>query len=204
MLYGRNPAQFQAQIEADSDYFSMIATGGSPLVCLIHFLARSAGIYGLLADHAKTAIQHTAEQETSARCLAWFISGSLEEHAALLGEWIAGTDYPQIDQGIWESLRDLSDSPEWAKTSIRLANKYYVASGSYNAADQRFAEVIRPALSRYAIDDCIDLIEGIQRNGQTWERGRARGDHRLLRSRAIELDPEFDPRQYAIFNQNLE
>ena len=63
LLYGRNPAQFRAQIDADRDYFSMIATGGSPLVCLIHFLSRSAGIYGSLADHAKTAIQHTAEQE---------------------------------------------------------------------------------------------------------------------------------------------
>ncbi len=173
LLYGRNPAQFQAQIEADRDYFSTIATGGSPLVCLIHFLSRSARIYGLLADHAKTAIQHTTEQETSARCLAWFISGSLEEHAARL------------------------------EASIRLANKYYVASGSYNAADQRFSEVIRPALGRYAIDDCIDLIEGIQGNSQTWERGRARGDHRLLRARVMELDPQFDSKRYTVFNENL-
>ncbi|MBE7527971.1 MAG: hypothetical protein HS120_10990 [Burkholderiales bacterium] len=203
LLYGRNPAQFQAQIEADRDYFSTIATGGLPLVCLIHFLSRSAGIYGALADHAKTAIQHTVEHDTSARCLAWFISGSLEAHAEQLGEWIAGADYPQIDQGTWESLRDLSDSPEWAKALIRMANKYYVASRSYNAADQRFSEVIRPALDRYAIDDCIDLIEGIQGNSQTWERGRARGDHRLLRARAVELDPQFDSKQYTVFNENL-
>ncbi|MTI73899.1 MAG: hypothetical protein FH747_09625 [Stenotrophomonas sp.] len=204
LLYGRNPAQFQAQIEADRDYFSTIATGGSPLVCLIHFLSRSAGIYGSLVDHAKTAIQHTAEHDTSARCLGWFISGSLDAHAEQLGEWIAGADYPQIDQGTWETLRDLSDSPEWAKASIRIANKYYVASGSYNAADQRFSEVIRPALGRYALDDCIDLIEGIQCNSQTWERGRARGDHRLLRARAAELDPTFDPAQFAVFNRHLD
>ncbi|NMQ19152.1 hypothetical protein E4P82_08030 [Candidatus Competibacter phosphatis] len=54
LLYGRNPTQFQAQVEADRDYFSTIATGGSPPVCLIHFLSRSAGIYRSLADHAKT------------------------------------------------------------------------------------------------------------------------------------------------------
>lgn len=204
LLYGRNPAQFRAQIDADRDYFSMIATGGSPLVFLIHFLSRSAGIYGSLADHAKTAIQHTAEQEISARCLAWFISGSLEEHAARLGEWIAGADYPQIDQGTWESLGELSDSPEWAKAMIRLANKYYVASKSYNAADQRFAEVIRPAIDRYALDDCIDLIEGIQGNSQTWERGHARSDHRHLRAKAVELDPAFNPEHYAVLNRHLD
>ena len=87
---------------------------------------------------------------------------------------------------------------------IRLANKYYVASGSYNAADQRFAEVIRPAIDRYAIDDCIDLIEGIQGNSQTWERGRARSDHRHLRAKAAELDPAFNPEHYAVFNRHLD
>lgn len=156
LLYGRSPAQFQAQIEADRDYFSMIAKGGSPLACLIHFLSRSPCIYELLADHAKTAIQHTAEKETSARCLAWFISGSLEEHAARLGEWIAGMGCPQIDQESWESLRDLSESSEWAKELIRLANKYYVVSWNYDTADQRFSAVIRPHLDQYEIDDCND------------------------------------------------
>ena len=87
---------------------------------------------------------------------------------------------------------------------IRLANKYYVASGSYNAADRRFTEVIRPLLGSYALDDCITLIEGIQGNGQTWERGRARGDHRDLRARAIELDFTFDAAQYEVFNQLLD
>lgn len=204
LLYGRNPAQFQTQVEADSDYFSTIATGGSPLVCLIHFLSRSAGIYRSLADHAKTAIQHTAEQETSARCLAWFLSGSLDEHAARLGEWIAGADYPQIDRDTWDAIEELSDSPEWARTVILLEGKYYVASRSYNAADQRFAEVIRPALERYSLDDCITLIEGIQGNGQTWERGRARTDHLLLRARATALDPAFNAAQYTEFNRHLD
>lgn len=204
LLYGRNPAQFQAQIEADRDYFSTIATGGMALVCLIHFLSRSAPVYGLLADHAKAAIQHSAEQEISSRCLAWFLSESLEEHAIRLGEWIVGSSYPKIDQWTWNSLDELSDSPEWAKNMIRLANKYYAASGSYNAADQRFAEVIRPAIDRYAIDDCIDLIEGIQGNSQTWERGRAHGDHQLIRSRAAELDPAFDPTRYTVFNRYLD
>jgi len=203
LLYSRNPAQFQAQVDADRDYFSTIATGGSPLGYLIHFLSRSVSIYASLADHAKTAIQHTVEQEASARCLAWFISGSLEAHAEQLGEWIAGADYPQIDQGTWEYLRDLSDSPEWTKASIQLANKYYATSKNYNDADQRFAEVIRPAIDRYALDDCIDLIVGIQNNDQTYDRWRARRDHQLLCDRAVELDPQFDSKQYTVFNENL-
>lgn len=204
LLFGRNPAQFKAQIEADKDYFSTIATGGAPVVCLIHFLSREANLYGLLADHAKAAIQHAAENDISARCLAWFTTANLQEHATRLGEWISGKDYPQIERVTWDAIEEISDSPEWSKMVIRLVSKYYVASGNYNAADRRFTEVIRPLLGRYAIDDCIDLIEGIQGNGQTWERGRARGDHRDLRARAIQLDPTFNAAQYAVFNQFLD
>ena len=147
---------------------------------------------------------HIAESDTSARCLAWFIAPSLQEHATRLADWISGDDYTEIDRVTWDAIEELSDSSEWVKQVVHLANKYYVASGSYDVADRRFAEAIRPLLSRYAIDDCIALILGIQDNGQTWERGRARVDHRDLRTRAIELDPTFDASKYAVFNRPLD
>jgi hypothetical protein len=204
LLFGRNPAQFTNQIEADKDYFSTIATGGSPVVCLIHFLSREARLYTVLADHAKAAIQHVAEIDTSARCLAWFIRSNLQEHALKLGEWISGKDYPQIESLTWAAIAEVSDSPEWTKMVIRLANRYYVSSAGYNSADRRFTEVISPSLKSYALDDCIDLIEGIQGNDQTWGRGRAQADHREVRARALELDPAFNAAQYAVFNRYLD
>ncbi|AAU91286.1 hypothetical protein MCA2681 [Methylococcus capsulatus str. Bath] len=204
LLYSRNPAQFRAKIEAEKDYFSTIATGGAPVVCLIHFLSREASIYGLLADHAKTAIQHAAESDPSARCLAWFTATNLQAHADRLGEWISGKDYPHIDCAIWDEIEELSDSPEWAKLVVRLFNKYYVASGSYNTADRRFSEVIRPNLDRYELDDCIDLVEGIQGNDQTYGRGRARTDHQALRARILALDPNFDFTAYKTFVRYLD
>lgn len=203
LLFGRNPAQFQLQVEADRDYFSTIATGGAPLVCLIHFLSRSARIYGSLADHAKTAIQHTAEQETSARCLAWFTAPSLQEHADRLRAWIVGNDSPQIERETWDSLREVSDSPEWDKTVVRLASAYYVASPNYDGADKRFNEAIRPMLPAFDLDDCVELIRCIETNGQTWERRGAYTDHRELRARAVECDSAFNPAQFAVFNRHL-
>jgi hypothetical protein len=203
LLYGRNPAQFQAQIEADRDYFSTIATGGSPLVCLIHFLSRAAPIFGPLADHAKTAIQHAADTDVSSRCLAWFTAPSLQEHAVRLRAWIVGNDYPQIGRETWDALRVISDSPEWDKAVVRLASAYYVASSSYDGADKRFNEAIRPMLPAFDLDDCIELIQGIETNGQTWERRGAYTDHRELRARALEIDPAFNPAQFAVFNRHL-
>lgn len=203
LLYSRNPGQFQAQIEADRDYFSTIATGGTPLVYLIHFLSRSAAIYGLLADHAKTAIQHVADNDTSSRCLAWFTAASLPEHAERLRAWIVGNEYPDIGRDTWDALREISDSPEWEKAVVRLAGAYYVASSNYDDADKRFNEAVRPLLPASDLDDCFDLIRGIETNGQTWERRGAYRDHRELRARALEINPAADLTEYRVFNRHL-
>lgn len=203
LLYSRNPGQFRAQIEADRDYFSTIATGGTALVCLIHFLSRSRPIFGLLAEHAKTAIQHVVDNDVASRCLAWFTAASLPEHAERLREWFVGDAYPEIGRETWDALREISDSPEWEKTVVRLASAYYVASTSYDGADKRFNEAIRPLLPKFDLDDCIELIRGIEQNGQTWERRGAYRDHRELRARALEISPVADLTGYQVFNRHL-
>jgi hypothetical protein len=204
LLFLRNPPQFRILLESDKDYFSAIASAGEPVLFLIHFLSREPALYLLLADHAKASLQHAAESDTSARCLAWFICNDLAEHAVNLGGWIAANGSQEIDRDTWDFIAEISDSIEWSKQIIRLSNRYYAASVGYNAADRRFSEVIRPHLARYEIDDCIDLIQGIERNTQTWERGRARTDHREVRARAIQLSPAFDLTIYTIFNRNLD
>ncbi|EQB8045081.1 hypothetical protein ACYUML_004641 [Aeromonas hydrophila] len=203
LLYTRNPGQFLAQIEADKDYFSSIATEGDALVLLIHFLSRSSQIYGLLAEHAKTSILHIVENDVTSRCLAWFTAESLSQHAELLRTWIVSEAYPDIGRETWNTLRELSDSPEWEKTVVRLASSYYVKSTSYDDADKRFNETVRPLLPKFDLDDCIELIQGIEQNGQTWERRSARIDHRELRSRVLELNPRADLSAYEVFNSHI-
>lgn len=110
MLFDRNAAQCREQVGAERDYFSTIAAGGAPVVCLIHFLSREPQLYGLLADHAKMTIEHVADRDTSAHALAWFISGTLTEHARRLGDWISSERCPQIDPVTWEAVEELSDA----------------------------------------------------------------------------------------------
>ncbi len=204
LLFGRNPAQFKAQIESDKDYFSSIATGGTPVVCLIHFLSRAAQLYALLADHAKAAIQHVAENDNTARCLGWFTSPSLDQHGEALAKWFEEEKFVRVEREAWTALLEASDSAEWAKRVRRLANRYYAASGNFDTADWRFGDAIRSLLPLYELDDCVDLIERIQENGETWGRRRAYGDHRELRARALQLDPAFNAAQYPVFSRHLD
>lgn len=204
LLFSRNPAQFRLLVETDKDYFSTIATNGTPIVCLIHFLSSEAPLYELLADHAKTAIQHVAETDSSARFLAWFASPSLDQHGEALERWVEEDRYRRIEHDSWNDLLNISDSAEWSKKVRRLASRYYATSGNFDTADLRFTDAVRFLLPQFEIDDCVDLIEKIQENEQTWARGRAFVDHRELRARAMELDPTFDSAQYQIFNRHLD
>ncbi len=204
LLFLRNPAQFRALVESDKDYFSTIATSGTPVVCLIHFLSREATLYGLLADHAKTAIQHVAETDSSARFLAWFTSPSLVQHVEALETWVEEDRYRRVEHDSWNDLLSISDSAEWSKMVRRLASRYYATSGNFDTADFRFGDAVRFLLPQFEIDDCVDLIERIQENEQTWARGRAYGDHRELRARALQINPAFNAAQYAVFNRQLD
>jgi hypothetical protein len=203
LLFNRNPGQFKTQLEVEKEYFSSIAAEGTPVVALIQFLSREPQLYGMLADHARTTIQHVADTDPSARCLAWFTAGSLEDHATQIGEWILVSVYPEIEIATWKMMNAISDSSEWEKELRRIGSKYYVASRTYDAADQRFADVIRPNLSRYELDDCIDVIERIQGNQQTYGRARARADHREVYARILQLEPGFDFTDYKTFVQYL-
>ncbi len=204
LLYLRNPDQFRGLVGAEKDYFSTIASTGDPVVCLIHFLSSEPKLYEFLAEHAKTVIQHVSENSPIAKCLAWFILGDLNAHASMLEAWISTERFTKLDHATWEAIFDISDSIEWTKQVVHLANTYYVASPNYDNADWRFSEVVRPLLKYYDTADCLEIIEGIQGNGQTWERGRAYTDHRDLRSRLLELDPAADLASYKVFIRYLD
>jgi len=192
LLYSRNPSQFKLQITENKDYFSAISSSGLPLMYLVKFLSRWDGVYLLLAEHAKTAIQHMVEQEASARCLAWFIAPSLKDHAASLHTWIVGNCNAKIERETWGALREISDSPEWGKNVLSLVIAYYVASPSFNEADARFDEAIRPMLPEFDIEDFERLFGDIEGNSQTWGRKKAKKDHLELYDHARTIDPGFD------------
>lgn len=192
LLYSRDPSQFQLQISEDQDYFSEISTSGPSLMYLVKFLSRWDGVYLLLAEHAKTELQHMVGQDASARCLAWFIAPSLKEHAALLHTWIVGNCNAKIERETWVALREVSDSPEWGKDVLSLVIAYYVASPSFNEADTRFDEAIRPMLPYFDIEDFERLFGDIEENSQTWGRKKAKKDHLELYDHARTIDPGFD------------
>jgi hypothetical protein len=179
LLFERNPPQFKKQIEENRHYFSKIAHEESPLVYLIQFLSKNASIYALLTDDAKVKLEQVAKKDNTARCLACFIYPSLHVHAQQINEWMQ-KESPRIDSMTWQAMRDISDSSEWDKEFIKLANTYYANSPSFDEAAQRFKDLIQPLLPKYQRDDCKDILMKIKDQYLVWGRRDAQEEHELL------------------------
>jgi hypothetical protein len=204
LLYQQNKQQFISQIATDNDYFSAIALNGTALIYLTIFLSRNPEIYAGLASPAQVVIRNFAKTQPITRVLAWYTTSTLSAHAEELNAWVIGPDCQEIGIEVWDLvLNNVDESLEWVKVMIDLANRYYTVSKNYNEADQRFGACIRPQIDKYQVADCVDLIQRIESNNQTYHRGRARGDHWEVVTRLYNLDPQFDYSNFLVFKESF-
>lgn len=199
LLFDMNPSMFEKQIKKDEIFFNQVAKEGSPVVYLIRFLARQLEpeIYESLNCQTKQAIKNTIQTNSSARCLAHFVTKDARVHAKELNRWIR-KENPNIENDVWNELPSISNSPGWIKKVIRLANTYYSASMDDDTADKRFG-AIRILLKKYDEKDLIDLMQKIDRNNQTYDRRRVQTDHEQIVSKMKDINPSFDFKQFQAF-----
>lgn len=200
----RNKSLLQSEITGEIDFYSNIASNGSPLSFLVFFLAKNRSLYELLNEDAKLKIQHCIETDRVGKTLGWFTKNSLEEHFNNVVEWIEGDDYPSFDEGQWNELLEISDSEEWQQFFCKIVSSYYGASGSFNAADSRF-KLILQFLKLFDDASLIFLLEKIEANNQTYWRGNAMSDHPKIKEKIIQkIGEHFNFEDYPHFNLNIQ
>lgn len=196
----RNATAIPALMEQNVDFFSQIATTGDPLKYLVHFFARLPQGYAKLDDHAKDLVQHIIASDSDARCSGWFASTNLDEYYELILAWAATSPEPRLNAYNFQELLRASDTGEWEAKVRLLANVYYCASASYDTADSRFSAAIGPLLATYGANELVDLLSRIERNGQTYNRGRSRIDHLEIKQKCDQvLVAGFDYTRYPMF-----
>jgi hypothetical protein len=205
ILFERSSTVILSDIEADKDYYANIANAGAPATYLVDFLAKKTIVYSAMNDAAKIIIDHICENNTSSRCLCWFLKESIEQHYNDLMLWIDSEAYPTLADSDIPALINMSDSPEWSLLSKKVLNSYYAASAGYDAADTRFYKAIRDYIKDYDQEALIDFMAKAQANPQAYDRRGAKYDHRLIKERCDEvLSAEFDYTDYSTFMQSTE
>jgi hypothetical protein len=205
LLYQQNKEHLSKQIGENKEFFSSISESNEPIIYLIRFLAKNTGLYSELFEPTQIIIREFIEKNISKEpdcCLAWFVFNDLKEYKNWLIHKI-DNEYISINHNTWIRMREIFDSEESIKILIELANRYYACSGSFNTADKRFNEAIRDNLDIYNLETLVDLIEKIETNNQTYGRWQASHDHKLIRNRVIEFEPNFNFNDYPQFNNRF-
>lgn len=203
-IASRNAATIPAFMAQNVEFFSRIATAGEPLKYLVHFLSRLPEGYIPLDEHAKDLVRHIVSTDSDARCSGWFASATLDDYYGSILTWVATSPDPRLNAYNFQELMRASDTAEWEHKVRLLANVYYCASGSYDTADLRYSAAVGPLLANYSEEDLIDLLTRIERNSQTYDRGRARIDHVAIKQKCdLALGAGFDYAAYPSFIESL-
>ena len=205
ILVERNKVVLLNRIRSEKDYYSNIAKDGDSILYLTDLLSKYPEFYTELTEDAKVIIRHSIETNTFARCVGWFEKGSLTEHANDLIVWIESDSHPKLSEREINAIISLSDSLEWEDLCKFIFNAYYGASWSYDQANDRFSLAIEPFIENYKKAHLLDLLKKIESNSQTFDRRRARYDHKKIKDQCDRiLGDDFNYEEFPNFIRSLE
>lgn len=200
VVHDRDPLGVRNLIRQNADQFSEVAAGGAPLIAVVQFLAKCDGIYPTLTNAAKIPIAAFARTDVNLLVEASYINETFSAHIAELAD-LPVERLAAVSDESWLRLLAKADQANVRQETLRIAIKIYCASGGFNTADSAFARFIRPHAEELDAARMVELLEGIERNSQTYWRGRARTDHSLLKTRADALGIDLAP--YSNFRDSL-
>ena len=199
----RNKALLPEAIRGDVDFFSNLASAGSPLQYLIFFLSENHELFPILSDAARLKVEHYIESDPIGKTAGWFVKENIFKHGDDLQEWIV-KDKPVFSSYQFDYILKLSDSEEWQEKFCMIASTYYGVSTNYDQADSRF-QVSIPQYIKLFNENSIKYLAGqIEKNSQCHDRGRARHDYTIIKARIDELfGGAFDYTDYYWFSRKL-
>lgn len=203
-ISARHITSLAAIIRDDHDYYGNISSGEMPLTYITYYFANHRSLHDSMPQEAKLKIAHHAQTNDYGKVLGWFIKDNLQTHYDDLLQWISGESYLNIDDELWPILESFEDSQEWHSRCCHLMGAYYAASRSFNTADTRFQSAIQPHIEKFDLESLKFTLEKIEKNSQTYGRGRSESDHTQFVNRISRLDKSFDYSDYPHFQRLVE
>jgi len=201
-LFKRRPAELSRLIEDDNEFFSYVGEG-EPLEYLARFLSLNPSIYKILSNSARIPLQSMLEANSDLYINAWFLHGSMLEH--IKAAKAKAQESPlDISREAWTSFLEQAESEGLRREALNIGIEKYIHSWNFDTADVNFSYFVRPHLDELDSEQIIYLLESIEQNDQTYNRGRADHDHAQVKKKAVELiGNEFDSNSYPNFENSI-
>ena len=160
------------------------------------FLSKNPSIYLLLSQDTRLSLEKYVDDNDYAKWCAWFRFKTLKEHR----------DYLKNAHGLQKSKREIDYMYDYyvkngnKELALEFFIHFYINSYNFSDADERYYCSIHPYLKEFNSMQIQELIKGIDRNRQVYDRNAAyRTNCEIVSSReAYEFDG-FDFEQYSNF-----
>ncbi|HPS70279.1 MAG TPA: hypothetical protein PLO19_06030 [Candidatus Cryosericum sp.] len=202
-VYGAAPDTCELAIQQDASYFSQVEPADDQLSLLSTFLTKHPRVYSNLTDQARAPLQSFLDRNLDAFATAWYVHASVQEHIRAVVAKAAVAD-PRLSLDTFGEIYSIALDNDCANQMHDLGISYYGESGCYDRADVVFCKVIRPCLANYTVDEFRRLLDAIESNNQTYDRGWARRDHsEVLASMRKRFDEQVDVSKYPHFMDSI-
>jgi hypothetical protein len=198
IIYERQPREIDEHIKLDSNHFSDLTFEGTPLKALHTFLSRKPTIFNLLTDAAKVPIENYATIDVDNFSYSWFLSPSICQHIDSIIDYV-NSKGGKLSKIPYSQVAEIAKDNGCLIKILDLGIGYYISSGSFDGANDNFI-YIKQYLNLMSTEQLIKLVDGIEKNRQTYERGGAFFDHQLIKA-AIDnkIGGQIDYKKYPHF-----
>jgi len=125
-------------------------------------------------------LESAARTDISLYTTAWFLSPSPAAHVSTVRQRIEDEPVTIVPE-VWKEFVDDCRRADVLQEALDCGISMYTRSRSFDAADERFVHYIEPYLQMMSTERLGKLIQGIETNRQTFDRGKARLDHPRIR-----------------------
>lgn len=200
VVFDRNPTVLRKAIDADRPYFSDVGPDSALIAALVGFLEEHSVLFGSLDPAAQILIQGHVDGDMNLKVKAAFRHPDFATH---LGGLLAETTdaFDAVTEESWVRLLDAAQGEGLLQEACEIAIRNYGGCTGYDEADKRFARFIAPSLGRLDAYRLVKLLEAIEGNSQTFDRRRAKPDHREVAMAAAAQG--VDTTTFRRFTENL-
>ncbi len=190
-------------ISAERDWFSEVTPIESTLHVMVAFFRSCYMVFPLLTDAVKVPIQSFANSSLENFFGCWFISEDPDTH---MEKVIRRMDEPGSLYG--DSFTHICTSLSTNDAIMKVYHigiKLYCQSRSFDTADMRFQEFIKPYIQSFSKENFEAFLSGCETcfNYQAICRSRAAHDHKELQEVLNERFPDIDLEHYPAFKNSV-
>ncbi len=184
LIFKNDKVRCLEKMKNDYEYFNNISNKEELLLFLVQFLIVDFDIWNKLSADNALIIKGYVRKDIN--LLLKFYSSQGNQEQCLLGlkeanEVIEESLKKHVILRVEKETASYLYGKKFGGNYIAELNKYFIssygASSSFNTADHRFYNLIKPFMGNYSIEDFKDLIRLINENNQAYGRGNSVKDH---------------------------